>query len=324
MKRIPLLSQIIAINALLVMATVFVAAVTTNLDLSAPSDRSQFLVMFLGVLGILLANALLLRRRLEPLERLIETMERVDLSQHGPRAPLSRTDSDEVERLHATFNRMLECLEAERRNGARAVLRAQEEERRRIAQDLHDEVNQALTAIVLRLEAARQGAAPGLDRQLKELKRLAGQAMDELLHIARELRPTALDDHGLMAALRAQVHDFAEKTGIQTAFRTSGTVPPLSDDQQLVIYRVTQESLSNVAKHAAAHRVQVELSFVGRTVLRITDDGRGIASAAPGQSDGLNGGHGLSGMEERALLVGGDLAIASTPGGGTAVTLTMS
>jgi two-component system sensor histidine kinase UhpB len=316
MRRIPLLSQIVAINALLVMATVLVATVTTNLNFNVPSDRQQFLVLFLGVLVILLANAMLLRRRLEPLERLIEAMENVDLNAPGLQSPVGQLDSEEVARLHATYVRMLERLKTERRHGARAVLRAQEEERRRIAQDLHDEVNQALTAIALRIEALRQTAPPEMQPDLRETRRLAGQAMDELLQLARQLRPTTLDDLGLLPALRTQVADFAEQTGIHADFRPRGSVPKLTDDQQLVIYRVTQESLSNVAQHAEAEHVTVELSFVGRTVLRISDDGRGVSGER-------NGGLGLSGMQERALLVGGQLDVHSAPGAGTTVTLVM-
>jgi two-component system sensor histidine kinase UhpB len=170
---------------------------------------------------------------------------------------------------------------------------------------------------MLRLQASIQEATPELRRELRETQRLAGQAMEELLNLARELRPTALDDHGLLPALRGQVRDFADRTGIHADFRRRGEVPPLTDDQQLVIYRVTQESLSNVAQHAAANHVTVELSFVGRTVLRIADDGRGVQGER-------NGGLGLTGMHERALLVGGDLDIHSANGRGTTVTLTMS
>jgi two-component system sensor histidine kinase UhpB len=324
MKRIPLLSQIVATNALLVLATVLVAILTSNLDFSISADRGRFLVLFVGVLGILLANGYLLRRRLEPLDHLIETMEQVDLSAPGVRAPNTHIDSEEVERLHATFNRMLGRLEAERRNGARAVLKAQEDERQRLAGDLHDEVNQALTAIVLRLEASRQDAPPELARELAETKRLAVQAMDELLHLARELRPTALDDHGLLPALRAQVRDFGERTGIEAAFRASGDIPPLTSDQQLVIYRVTQESLSNVAQHAHAKHVNVELSFVGRTILRVSDDGRGVDASGNGNGEvKSSGGLGMNGMQERALLIGGRLDVHSTEGRGTTVTLSM-
>jgi two-component system sensor histidine kinase UhpB len=146
--------------------------------------------------------------------------------------------------------------------------------------------------------------------------------MDELLNLARELRPTALDDHGLLPALRQQVRDFTERTGIHADFQRRGPVPPLSDDQQLVIYRVTQESLSNVAQHAHANSVEVELSFVGRTVLRIADDGRGVNGGAAGAAH-RNGGLGLSGMRERALLVGGTLDVRSSRGQGTTVILSM-
>ncbi len=317
MRRVPLLWQLLAINALLISAMIAAATVVAGFDLQTSHERGQFLVLVLGALGILLGNGLILRRRLQPLKRLIATMESADLSATAQRAVVEDSDSVEVARLNAAFNRMLERLEAERRDGSRAVLRAQEQERKRLAQDLHDEVNQALTAIMLRLQASIQEATPELRRELRETQRLAGQAMEELLNLARELRPTALDDHGLLPALRGQVRDFAERTGIHADFRRRGDVPQLSDDQQLVIYRVTQESLSNVAQHAAAKHVTVELSFVGRTVLRIADDGRGVSGER-------NGGLGLTGMQERALLVGGDLDIHSAEGRGTTVTLTMS
>jgi two-component system sensor histidine kinase UhpB len=323
-KRLSLLSQIIAINALLVTVTVFGASVATNFQLDFAEQRRQFLVLIGAILVTLLANALLLRRRFAPLERLIEAMERADLTGYGERAAPKRDESDEVVRLRVAFNHMLDRLEAERREASRAVLRGQEQERKRLAQDLHDEVNQALTAILLRLEAAMHHAPPELERELKTTKQLAQQAMKELLQLARELRPSALDDHGLMVALRTQVMNFAERTGIDAQFARRGPVPVLSDEQQLVIYRVTQESLSNVAQHAEARHVWVELSSIGRLTLRISDDGRGLPGGARGRRfAGRNGGLGLSGMEERALLVGADLELHSVEGHGTTVTLTM-
>ena len=156
--------------------------------------------------------------------------------------------------------------------------------------------------------------------ELREIQALATQAMEELLTLARQLRPTALDDHGLVPALASQVADFADRTGLRATFHTSGPVPRLSAEEQLVVYRVTQESLSNVVQHAGASTVRVELSSVGRTVLRIRDDGRGFRVAA--ESNGRTR-LGVSGMRERALLVGGRLAVFSAPGEGTTVELTM-
>jgi two-component system, NarL family, sensor histidine kinase UhpB len=323
-KRLSLFSQILAINALLVTATVFVAAIAVDLSVGDAGQRREFAVLACALLVSLLANAMLLRRRLRPLERLIRSMEEADLTSGSGRAHASRADAEEVVRLQAAFNRMLDRLEADRRDGARNVLRAQEQERQRLAQDLHDEVNQALTAILLRLEASVQEAPPTLRRELETTKQLATQAMAELLHLARELRPTALDDHGLLPALRTQVSDFSQRTGVDAQFRRRGDVPPLTAEQQLVVYRVTQESLSNIAQHAGAKHVVVELSSIGRIVLRVSDDGRGLVGGADGHPITRDGGLGLSGMRERALLAGGELSIHSTEGSGTIVTLTMT
>lgn len=207
-------------------------------------------------------------------------------------------------------------LEGERRAAGLAAIRAQEAERQRLAQDLHDEVNQALTAILLRLEASILEAPPALQDELRATKQLATQAMEELLRLARQLRPAVLDDHGLMPALHTQVRDFGEQTGIRATFRHQGTPSRLSPEQQLAIYRITQEALSNIAQHANARTVRVELSFVGRTVLQISDDGHGLVRR---REDRL----GLEGMRERAVLAGGHLSIWSTPGSGTRIELTI-
>jgi two-component system sensor histidine kinase UhpB len=267
----------------------------------------------------MLGNWLVLRRRFKPLDELISAMETIDLVAPTDR-PARRADSSEVRRLGVAFDRMALRLEAQRREAGRAAIQAQERERRRIAQDLHDEVNQALTAVSLRLQASIEHATPELRRELSETKRLATQAMEELLALARQLRPAVLDDHGLLPALHSQVRDFAEQTGINANFNSRGVMPKLTPEQQLVIYRVTQEGLSNVAQHAGARKVDVELSFVGRTVLRISDDGRGFAQLNGGSR---NGGLGVLGMRERALLVGGQLTLWSSPGEGTRVELTI-
>ena len=318
MRSRTLLTQVLWVNTVLVAVTAFVAAVIARDRLEDAASIEGLLLIALSVFIVVLLNSILLRRRLEPMGRLVETMSSVDLATPGKRADVTRGAADEVRRLSADFNRMLERLEHERRESGRAVLRAQEVERSRIAQDLHDEVNQALTAILLRLSATISDAPPALQEELRETQALATQAMEELLHLARELRPTALDDHGLVPALTSQVASFGDRTGIRSSFRRHGTVPPLSDEEQLVIYRVTQESLSNVVQHAEAHHVAVDLSFTGGTVLKVVDDGHGFDA-----NGGRTGRLGLSGMRERALLVGGHLTIFSEPGDGTTIELTM-
>jgi two-component system sensor histidine kinase UhpB len=311
-----LLAQVLVVNLLLVGTTVLVT--TVALDTSSAVTRGRELVVVgLAVVATLLANWLLLRRRFEPLERVISAMEEIDLA--NPRAAgieIGPGDSEEVRRLDAAFGRMVARLEAERRQAGRAAIEAQERERRRIAQDLHDEVNQALTAVSLRLQASIEQAPPELRRELTETKRLSSHAMEELLSLARQLRPAILDDHGLLPALRSQVRLFSEQTGIRARFHARGPTDWLTPEQQLVIYRVTQESLSNIVRHAAARDVEVDLVSGERTVLRISDDGRGFTV-------GRGGGLGLSGMRERALLVGGHLTIRSRLGAGTQVELTI-
>ena len=320
MKFRSLLVQVLAINLLLIAMAVLVTTVAVDAHGGTLLRSGEAITLGLAVLVTLAGNWLLLRRRFRPLEELISTMETVDLAAERAQPPTRRGGSDEVRRLQAAFERMIARLETERRRAGRQAIQAQERERRRIAQDLHDEVNQALTAVSLRLQATIQRAPVELRRELTETKRLASQAMDELLALARTLRPAVLDDHGLVPALRSQVLDFRERTGIDASFTISGGALPISPEQQLVIYRVCQESLSNIAQHAQARRAVVELSFVGRTVLRVTDDGRGFR---PESTERVGGGLGLSGMRERALLIGSRLEITSTPGVGSRVQLTI-
>jgi two-component system sensor histidine kinase UhpB len=327
MRRSTLLTQVLAVNGVLVGITALIAAMVARDRLPGLTDADALLVLALTVSSAILLNSLLLRARLAPIERLVQAMSRADLARPGTRAATPRRAAREVQELGVSFNRMLARLEEERRDAGRAVVRAQEQERSRIAQDLHDEVNQALTAILLRLSATLGDAPKGLRGELQETQRLVTRAMDELLTLARRLRPTALDDHGLVPALASQVADFGQRTGMRAAFRHSGPPATLSDEEQLVIYRVTQESLSNIAQHARASSVDVELCFVGRVVLRICDDGRGF-DASPGgrirgRVRGRPGGLGLTGMRERALLVGGRLEIFSAPDAGTTIELTM-
>ena len=279
------------------------------------------IVALTAVTAALAVRLLVVRHRLAPLERLIEEMEKVDLSRPGPVLPRSIDgigETEEVERIELAFLRMMDRLEAERRRAGSAALQAQEEERARIARDLHDEVNQSLTGLLLRLEAAREAAPPELEEELAETKALANQAMRELLSLARQLRPTALDDLGLAAAIAGQVEQLA-RGEIGAEFAAEGDFSALADDAQLVVYRVAQEALSNAARHSGAERISVLLRRRedGDVTLEVADDGCGFAF------DESEGGLGIGGMRERALLIGGELTIESRPSRGTTVRLTV-
>jgi len=279
-------------------------------------------LLVIGLCLVVLALILALareRRRLRPLEDLVVAMEKVDLSSprlHLPASIDGVGETEEVERIELAFLRMMRRLEAERRRAGSAALHAQEEERARIARDLHDEVNQSLTGLLLRLEAAREAAPPELEVELAETKALANQAMTELLSLARQLRPTALDDLGLAAAIGGQVEQLG-RGEIDARLSTEGDFSNLGDDAQLVVYRVAQEALSNAARHSGAEHVEVRLrrTDAGGVVLAVSDDGQGFAF------DESQRGLGIGGMRERALLVGAELTIESRPDHGTTVRL---
>jgi two-component system, NarL family, sensor histidine kinase UhpB len=315
MRRRALFTQVLVVNAVLLGAVAIVAGVIAGL-----TTMEVIGVAALAVVAGAAANALLLRQRFAPLENLIEEMERVDLSRPGshlPKAIDGVGETEEVERIELAFLRMMRRLEAERRRAGSAALHAQEEERARVARDLHDEVNQSLTGLLLRLEAARSAAPPGLEPELAETKSLANQAMRELLDLARNLRPTALDDLGLAAAIAGLVERLGEGEITGTA-AIDGDFADLGDDAQLVVYRVAQEALSNAARHSGAANIAVTMRRDAAGVeLAVADDGRGFSF------DEADRGLGIDGMRERALLVDGELTIESRPDAGTTVRLTI-
>jgi two-component system, NarL family, sensor histidine kinase UhpB len=317
-----LIGQVVAANVLLVALALAAASLAAGLDLTVGDQRWQFLILALAIVLTLCVNLWMLQRRFRPLESLIERIERIDPAQPTGTLELDGHPVEEIDRLGQSFKRLLEGIEVERRRGGQLVLRAQEDERRRLARDLHDEVNQALTAMLLRLEALAQDAPPDRTAEVAELKRLAGEAMEELLNLARQLRPTALDDHGLAAAIGAQLRRFEARTGVATAMDVRGDPADLDDDVQTALYRVAQEALANVGRHAGASRVEVRLSVRGEGAeLRVSDDGAGFDPARPDTGATAGAGLGLKGMAERARLVGGELDVRSAPESGTTVTL---
>jgi two-component system sensor histidine kinase UhpB len=309
-SRLPLLWRVFAVNAsLLVVATVLLAV--TPVTIHASIALVEVVDLVLALLAMLTANLLLLRHTLAPLDRLVERMRTVDLLSPGHR--LVERGPAEVASLVRTYNQMLERLEAERHDSGRRALRAQEAERLRVARGLHDEVGQVLTGVLLQLDAI----ASGSDADLDETKHAVRQALEDVRRTAQELRPEMLEDLGLVSALTELSRRFAEQSGIRVDRHFAADLPKLSEEAEIAVYRVAQESLTNVARHASATRVDVTLDAgVDSVVLRVVDDGRGLARAAS-----QNGHNGLRGMRERAVLVGGALAVKNGRDGGVEVRL---
>jgi two-component system, NarL family, sensor histidine kinase UhpB len=320
MRRRTLLTRVLIANLLLISVAVLAAGLAANPNSEFRDEPTVGLVLGFAIALTVLVNLFMIQRRFEPLERVIEAMEKADLARSGVDLAAitnGRADTEEVERLEVAFRRMLERLDAERRRTSSATLKAMEEERARVARDLHDEVNQSLTGLLLHLEAARVKAPPDLARDLAETKALANGAMQELLTLARALRPTALDDLGLKAALAGHVEYLGRSGDISTSFESEGAFSDLPAETQLVAYRVAQESLSNAVRHSGAEHVTVRLRRqADQLELTVSDDGRGFVLDEASES-----GLGIPGMRERALLVGGELEIESRPPVGTRVRL---
>jgi two-component system sensor histidine kinase UhpB len=312
LTRLPLLWRVFAINAvLLIVATVLLAI--TPVTIHASIALVEVLVLVVGLAVMIAANLLLLRATFAPLDRLVRRMRTVDLLRPGQR--LAEDGGVEVAELVRTFNEMLERLEAERRESSRRALAAQEAERLRIALGLHDEVGQVLTGVLLQLDSLAEPSSPQRLEDVAEAKRSVRQALEEVRRISQELRPELLDHLGLVSAVTELSTKFAGVSGIAVDRRFEPVLPPLSPEAELAIYRVAQESLTNVARHAEASRVELSLEGGSSSViLRVVDDGRGMPE--PIARDGSGG---LRGMRERAILVGGALAIKPGRRGGVEV-----
>ncbi|MGV0850600.1 histidine kinase [Mycolicibacterium phlei] len=270
-------------------------------------------VLLIGLVVILAANALVLRSSLAPLNRLAASMRRVDPPRRSDR--VDHGGNGDLKHLIASFNTMLDRLETERTTASASALAAQENERQRIARELHDEIGQTLTVALLILKRAVDKAPPEIRDELANTQDAVRASLDEVRSIARRLRPEALEDLGLTSALNALCTDFTDATGLPVVKHIELRSDRLQPDVELVCYRVAQESLTNIARHAGATKAWLDVHGNGETLtVRIADDGVGGV---------VEEGAGINGMRERALLVQADLTIDSPPGEGTEVRLSI-
>ena len=279
---------------------------------STPVHAQELVVLLGGVIATIGANVVLVRLAFAPLQRLTTLMHRVDPLVPGTRLRAAGA-AREVLELAAAFNDMLERLENERRDSARRALRAQEAERLRLARELHDELGQSMTGVLLRIDAAiRAPSTADLDEAREEARR----SLDDVRRIARDLRPDTLAELGLPSALNALATRLTRHSGVAVERHLDRDLPPLGDDAEIVLYRVAQEALTNVARHADAKRVTIALTHAdGNVTLTIDDDGRGIPSDLGQEA------RGITGMRERALLVRARLSVGRSPTTGTRVRL---
>ncbi|CAL9432816.1 HAMP domain-containing sensor histidine kinase [Streptomyces albus] len=305
--------RIFGLNAV-VLGTATALLLWAPVTVSVPVVLTEAVILVGGLAVMLVANAALLRIGLAPLERLTRLMATVDLLRPGQRLPVDGHGG--VAELIRAFNAMLERLETERATSSARALLAQEAERRRIAQELHDEVGQSMTAVLLELKRAADRAEEPLKGELQQAQETTRESLEEVRRVARRLRPGVLEDLGLISALTSLATDFATHTGLDVRRRLSPRLPPLEQETELVLYRIAQEGLTNVARHAEADRVELSLWPADDTVvLTVTDDGRGPGLAKEGA--------GIRGMRERALLIGADLDISPAPQAGTEIRLTV-
>jgi len=306
----------LANGAVLVVAAILLTV--TPITISAPIAVEQLALVLAGLVVLLALDFVLLRRVLSPLARLTAVMSSVDPDRPGRRLEGVNPLSSEGAALADAFNAMLDRLESARHEAARTALAAQEAERLRVARELHDEIGQTLTAVLLQSERAATGDPTVAPLELARVAEAIHESLDEVRRIARELRPEALDDLGLGNALIALCSRVGAQGGPQVRREFQGGLPSLSPEAELVIYRVAQESLTNAVRHADATTATVSLVANAEGVaLSIEDDGNGMPAEPPG------GTAGIAGMRERALLVGGRLSIDSPAAGGTRVRLTV-
>ncbi len=319
---IPIFYKVLIANSLII----FVGAtggtwLATHLNVS-PYATPMSLIIFIttGWLVSVVLNFVVLQIAFRPLTELGKVMKRVRAGERSLRAPLTGVDS-QADQLAEAFNMVLEALDEASRLRASQIIQAQEQERQRIARELHDETSQVLTSLLISLTLLEESVETQEARErIADTRALAHSTLRAIRNLSIDLRPSALDDLGLLPALRWYVKEYQKKCSIDVEFHATGFKERLPAEMETALYRIVQECLTNTAKHANANRVTITLKEeTDRVYARITDDGEGFDYEAllrtPGQERGL----GLAGMNERAVLLDGTLNIHSTFERGTII-----
>jgi two-component system sensor histidine kinase UhpB len=296
----------------------------------------SLLALFFATVGTalsLVVNYVILRNALNPLYLLERTLDQIDRGDTTVRAPVEAIGDPELLHLARALNtmlgrlaihtRMLEKHRARLRELSGRVFIAQEEERKRIARELHDDTSGALARVLLNIEMCEElisAEPPELRDKIQHTRLIAEQALETVHKLIFDLRPTLLDDLGLVAAMRWYAKENFDAAGIQLQFHAADDLGRAAPASETALYRIAQEAVTNIIRHARAHHARIELARdQARWVLTVQDDGHGFDArdAAPERDEGAH--WGLFGMYERVQLLGGALNITSQVGGGTSL-----
>jgi len=326
--HLSLFEKVILVNSLMLVGEALAGLWITSHHLESQHYLIDTSFIILATLLTLFTNIFLLRVSFRPLFGLLSTIREISSGKTQARALLSQSDT-EINELAQAFNMMLDRLEDARREQTTLILQAQEDERRRIALELHDETGQNLTALLVHTEILQQSlrtlpatvssedTQKRMEQGLQQLAKLTQNTLENIRVLAQQLRPSVLDDLGLLAAFRWLVEDSAERLHLDVDLHVDGirdTTHSLPPDYETALFRIAQESLTNVARHAQTRRATLSLIQDQKQIcLQIQDQGRGYNPAQH------HAGLGVFGMHERATLLGGTLTIDSQPGHGTTV-----
>lgn len=327
--RLPIFYKILLANsAIVALGALAGTSITIWHVQSFPNDFHYELIAVFAIVGLAISiavNYIVLKLALTPLDHLQHAVDQVRAGKLDVRADAGALSDERFDRLTETFNQML-ALQAQATQQlhhlSQEILQAQEDERQRVARELHDQTAQSLTSLLVKLRLLERAQNPSeAQKHIQELRDLTAQSLEEVRRVALELRPKILDDLGLGEALAWRVDELNAGQTTHATLSISGIDKRLPRNLELVLYRVAQEALTNVARHSHAKNAGISLRREDhRVALEIQDDGIGFDLNAfeARSARGL----GLAGMRERMALVGGTLSIESSAGNGTRVVCT--
>jgi two-component system, NarL family, sensor histidine kinase UhpB len=327
-NRTNIFTKVLVLNAVIVVVgSLLTVVVATHFwKGQAPNPVVEALLILVGLSISLGVNYGILRVAFRPMTILQATLDRVRRGDFSARVPLVQGDPD-IARVSEIANLMLDRLEERRQQAAAQILRAMEEERKRIARELHDETSQSLTSVVVNLQVIEQQLADSTEEmagRVRLTKEIAQRTLDETRRLMFDLRPSVLDDLGLVPALRWFISQRVSPRGLKVEFQATGLEQRLPEELETALFRICQEAMTNAVKHARAHRLLVSMvREPGQIIALIEDDGAGFHPVHVVSKGDKDRGLGLFGMQERAALVGGAVQIDSAPGRGTVVRVTV-